>query len=104
MITFDELMAKWSWKAIRGCPGRYTLNAGPASLSPEDLLGPDVEVSTFRVQAAKDTVLVVRMDRGGLISYRQTNERYLHTLNNAEGFERKLASLGIELKETIGGE
>jgi len=44
------------------------------------------------------------MDRGGLISYRQTNERYLHTLNNAEGFERKLASLGIELKETIGGE
>ena len=101
MITFDELMAKWSWKPIRGCPGRYILNTAPASLLPEDLLGPDVEVSTFRVQAARDTVVVVRMDRGGLISYRQTDEAYLHTLNDAEGFERKLLALGIELKDSF---
>jgi hypothetical protein len=101
MITFDELMTRWSWKPIRGCPGRYILNAAPADLLPEDLLGPDVGVNTFQVPAARDTVVVARLDKGGLISYRRTDEVYLHTLNNTEGFERKLLALGIELKESI---
>ena len=95
MITFDELMAKWNWKPIRGCPGRYTLSAARVDLLPEDLLGPDVEVNTFRVPAARDTVLVARLDKGGLISYRRIDGACLHTLNDPEGFERKLLALGI---------
>ena len=106
MITVDELMTRWTWKPIRGCPGRYILDAAPAALLLEDLLGSDVEVSTFQVAAARDTVVVVLMDRGGLISYRRTDGTYLHTLNTAEGFERKLSALGIEVNtvKTVQGD
>jgi hypothetical protein len=99
MATFEELMTKWNWKPIRDCPGRYKMFASPADLSPEDLLGPDVEVRTFQVSAAKDTVMVASLVGGGLISYKRADGSYLHTLNTAEGFERKLTDLGIELEK-----
>lgn len=98
-MTFNELMANWSWKPIRNCPGRYVRFGLPADLSPEDLLGLDLEVSTFHVAAARDAVVVADLGDGGLISYKRADGTYLHTLNTAEGFERKLLSLGIELKQ-----
>ena len=94
-------MTEWSWKPIRGCPGRYILNAARLDLAPEDLMGSDVEVTTFQVRAARDTVVVAPLDEGGLISYLRTDGVYLHTLNDAEGFERKLLALGIDIS-TIG--
>jgi len=72
------------------------MHPGPVDLSPEDLLGQDSEVRVFRVATAKDAVVVARLDKGGLISYSRTDGTYLHTLNTAEGFERKLSSLRIE--------
>jgi len=42
--------------------------------------------------------VVSDLGKGGLISYKRADGTYLHTLNTAEGLERKLASLGIELK------
>lgn len=101
-MTFNELMARWSWKPIRNCPGRYVLKAAPAALSPADLLGPDIEASTFQVAGARDLVVVVALDEGGLISYKRTDGAYLHTLNTAEGFARKLLSLGIEWQQRQG--
>ncbi|MEW6735277.1 MAG: hypothetical protein AB1489_28555 [Acidobacteriota bacterium] len=56
-------------------------------------------MSTFQVAKARDTVIVACLDRGGLISYKRVDGTYLHTLNTAEGFVRKLLALGIELKE-----
>jgi hypothetical protein len=97
MITFDQLMIRWSWKPIRNCPGRYILDDAQVDLSPEDLLGRDIEVRRFHLRAAKDTVMIARLDKGGLISYSRTDGTYLHTLNTAEGFERKLSNLGVEL-------
>ena len=72
-MTFDELMMRWSWKPIRNCLGRYVLSVAPANLSPDDLLGSGIEVRLFRVAAAKDTVLVAGLDKGGLISYSRTD-------------------------------
>src|SRR5687768_18024010 len=71
MMTFDEIRTKWEVKPIRNCPGRFVIRISIAELSPQDLLGTDAEVHTFQIAAAKDTVLVVRMDKGGLISYRR---------------------------------
>jgi hypothetical protein len=99
MMTFDEIRTKWEVKPIRNCPGRFVIRISIAELSPQDLLGTDAEVHTFQIAAAKDTVLVVRMDKGGLISYRRADGTHLHTLNTAEGFARKLLGLGIELAE-----
>ena len=97
MITFDELVAKWEMKPIRNCPGRFVIRTSAAELSPRELLGPEAEIHTFNVAAAKDTILVARLGEGGLISYRRVDGTHLHTLNTAEGFERKLVELGIEL-------
>lgn len=96
-MRFDELKAKWNWRPIHNCPGRYILSGVGDSLSPEDLLGHEVILSEFRVDKAKDMVVVARLVDGGLISYRRTDGTYLHTLNTDAGFSRKLKELGIEL-------
>jgi hypothetical protein len=102
MITFDELMARWEWRPIRNCPGRYILSDGSENLRPEQMLGADFEVKTFQVPPARDTVLVARLDKGGVITYKRANGTYLHTLNTAEGLERKLRDLGIyEIWQTV---
>ena len=96
-MRFDELKAKWNWKPIHRCPGRYILPSVDGFLSPEDLLGHDVQLSEFRVDKAKDIVVVAKLGDGGLISYKRIDGTYLHTLNTVTGFERKLLQLGIEL-------
>jgi hypothetical protein len=102
MATFEELLIKWKWMAIRDCPGRYKMFASRADLVPEDLLGPEVEVKTFHVPGARDTVLVASLvGGGGLISYKRADGSHLHTLNTEEGFERKLIDLGIEPRKYL---
>lgn len=97
MITFDDLVAKWEMKPIRNCPGRFVICTTDADLSPRELLGSEIEIHAFNVAAARDTILVARLGEGGLISYRRMDGTHLHTLNTAEGFERKLVQLGIEM-------
>ena len=97
MITFDELATKWELRPIRNCPGRFVIRTPATELSPRELLGTDVEIHTFNVAAARDTVFVARIGGGGLISYRRADGTHLHTLNTGEGFERKLLDLGIEM-------
>lgn len=97
MITFDELAAKWELRPIRNCSGRFIILTSETELSPQELLGNGVEIYTFNVATARDTVLVARLGGGGLISYRRADGTHLHTLNTGEGFERKLQDLGIEI-------
>jgi hypothetical protein len=97
MITFDDLATKWDLSTIRNCPGRFIIRTPPAGISLEDLLGPDAEIQTFNIAAARDRVLIARIAGGGVISYSRADGTYLHTLNTVEGFERKLSDLGIEL-------
>ena len=99
MITFDELAAKWELKPIHNCSGRFVIRTPTVNLSPRELLGAEVEIQTFNVAAARDTVLVARLRGGGLISYRRMDGTHLHTLNTIEGFERKLLDLCIEIEE-----
>ncbi len=97
-MTFDELITAWRWKPIRNCPGRYRLVVGdvePPSI--EDQVGRDVRVHRHRVPEARDEVLVVALSEGcGLISYRRDNGKLVHTLNDEDGFARKLDQLGID--------
>ena len=95
-MKFDELMKARDWRPIRNCPGRYVLHGARNNLRPQDILGDEVEVNEFTVDAAKDTVLVVKLNDGGLISYRRGDGSFLHTLNTPEGFRRKLAQLRID--------
>ena len=95
MIDFDLLFRQHPWEPIRNCPGRFGLATGPVADPPAALVG-DLRALEFRVQAARDPVVVVAFPGGGLISYRRTDGRYVHTLNTADGFARKLAQLGID--------
>ncbi len=93
---FDALFAAHPWRPIRGCPGRFSLPAGTLPFA--DLAGSEPRV--FRVPAAPDEVLVARLaDGAGVISYRRADGTLVHTLGTPEGFVRKLAQLGIELRE-----
>ena len=95
MITFNQLANRWELRPVRKCPGRFIIHTAPAELTPRELLGSEVAVQTFKVPSARDTVLVARLEGGGLISYRRPDGKHLHTLNTVEGFERKLLDLGI---------
>lgn len=94
-MTFDELMNAWNWKPIRNCPGRYVLHNARENLRPQEILGDEIEAKEYHVAEARDVVLVIELEEGGLISYRREDGSFLHTLNTLEGFKRKLAQLGI---------
>lgn len=94
-MTFAELTANERWRPIPHCPGRCVLSSGPSQVSPADLVAVTADVTEHVVSTAKDPVIVVPLDEGGLISYRKRDGRYIHTLNTREGFARKLRQLGI---------
>lgn len=63
------------------------------------MLRSETKVVEYQVGTARDPVVIVRLDEGGLIAYKRADGRYVHTLNTAEGYERKLSQLEIELSE-----
>ena len=95
VMTFEEIMTRWAWKPIPRCPGRWVLSMADFHGGPEALAGPSAEVVVFEAGRTADPVVVVWLDQGGLISYKKGEGKYLHTLNTAEGLERKLSQLGI---------
>jgi len=97
--TFQDLWTWWPWHPIRNCPGRFVLSRTEHLISFETLLGISCTPQVFSSPKGKDCVLVVPLEDGGLISYRQTDGRLIHTLNTPEGFSRKLHQLGITLQD-----
>ena len=98
--TFQELWCRWPWRPIRNCPGRFILPWTEQPISFEVLLDYSCAPQASSSPVAKDPVFVVLLEDGGLISYRQTDGRLIHTLNTQEGFSRKLQQLEITLQET----
>jgi hypothetical protein len=100
IMYIQTLFDRWQWKPIRHCPGRFVLVTTEVSMPVDSLLGRDCHAQAFITDAAKDRVLVVPLQDGGLISYARADGRVVHTLNTAEGFVRKLSQLGILLERT----
>lgn len=94
-MTFEELKRRWDWKPIPHCPGRFVLSRSEFNGPPREIAGRGAEEIKLDVANAQDPVVIVKLDDGGLISYKKGEGDYLHTLNTSEGFERKLAQLGI---------
>jgi hypothetical protein len=92
--SFDSILARWNWREINGCPGRYVLDQD-ARLTVAEVVGLNVAVRECTLPNARDPVLVVMFDGGGLISYRRPNGECVHTLNTAEGLDRKLVQRGL---------
>jgi len=98
-MTFEELRTRWPWRPIRNCPGRLVLPRLEPPPSFEGLLGMPCSPQAFSSPEAKDRVLVLPLQDGGLIAYEQSDGRLIHTLNTPAGFSRKLGQLGITLSE-----
>lgn len=92
---FERLLSRYEWIEIDHCPGRYRLAKPLWDLPPLALAGESYTQHVFRQDSTADTVLLVRFESGGLLSYRRANGRYIHTLNTEAGLGRILARLGI---------
>lgn len=100
-MTFDAVRKQGDWIPIRDCPGRYVLRGVPSALSLADLISDGAVVQQFQSRRARDTVFVVCLADGGIISYRRSSGTWLHTLCTAEGFRRKLEQLEIAVHEPV---
>jgi len=94
-MNFFEVFTGYNWKSIRSCPGRYVLD--PADQKKFNHYYQTLEgVREYKVKEASDPVLVCSLKDGGIISFRHNDGFFVHTLNNSDGFFRKLNQLGIE--------
>lgn len=98
-MTFDNVKRLGKWRPIRNCPGRFVLRGVSPATSIIDLLGSIEGIQQFQSPRAKDTVWVVCLEDGGMISYCRPAGTWIHTLNTEEGFRRKLDQLEICLHE-----
>ncbi|WP_414463303.1 hypothetical protein [Hyphomicrobium sp. DY-1] len=92
--SFAFVFAAWEWRPIRNCPGRYALHNRTPRLPISELIG-EMPTTVHRTDAARDLVIVARIDGGGVISYLRNDGTVLHTLNTPDGFTRKLRQLGV---------
>jgi hypothetical protein len=99
-MSYEDLKGRWPWRPIHGCPGRLVLSPEAFSGSPEQLLGGACRTIEAQSDFADDPVHLTPLgegwSEGGLISYRKSDGRFVHTLNTGEGFARKLAQLAID--------
>jgi hypothetical protein len=95
-LSFATIAALHRITPIHGCPGRYILH-GAEHRRIEDLVGAAIDVHRHSSPNARDPIAIAPLVDGGVISYCRTDGTYLHTLNDAAGFARKLAQLGIVL-------
>ena len=95
LATFEELLARFVWRPMRGCPGRYLLADGPVVSPPEQLFG-DLGFREARSALAPDRVLMAAVRGGGIISYARGDGTFVHTLGDSAGFARKLHALGLQ--------
>lgn len=102
-MTFEQLCARWPWRPIRNCPGRYVLPRREEPLSFETLLDMPCSPQVFSSPEAKDRVFVCLLQDGGIISYEQPDGHFIHTLNTPDGLTRKLRQLVITLPESKNG-
>lgn len=100
-MTFESVKKLGDWVPIRDCPGRFVLRGVSPTLSVAGLLSDGISVQQFQSPRARDTVFVVRLEDGGIISYRQPTSTWLHTLCTQDGFRRKLEQLEITFHEPI---
>ncbi len=97
-VVFQEVFDEWNWKPIRNCPGRFIFAEGSTELTVNDIARVKLPVYEFETEVVPDKVIIIEFgDGGGLISYIKNAGKFLHTLNNEDGFARKLRQLKIVL-------
>jgi hypothetical protein len=115
-----KLYESYGWKMIPNCTGRHTCRDHRlvTTLPPLDVLeradllntdgGQPLVEHRFSLPGRKDPVAIVPLDDAnttGVITFVKKGDdeeepHYVHTLNTASGFRRKLEAIGILVTET----
>ena len=67
-------------------------------MTARDIIGIQIKSQRFVLEKVSDEVIVAEFKTGGgLISYVKGADKFLYTLNDKQGFARKLEQLGIVL-------
>jgi hypothetical protein len=99
IMKFEFVWRLGNWEPIRECPGRFVLRGMSPVFSLYDLLADNTDSHRLHSPKARDTVCIVCLEDGGIISYHRSDGTWLHTLNTREGFARKLKQLEISLSD-----
>lgn len=94
-MTVKNILEQYLSKPIKGCPGRFMLLDKDLRM-PANLVGDDAPVKTYRRKEIPDKIYICSLSDGGLISYQKADGTFVHTVNNPDGFQKKLAMLGID--------
>ena len=105
-LLFDRFFAAFVWRPIRNCPGRLVVSRALDSTAPADVvaivLGPSPDdgarvLAQVVERTGRDGLVLTRFTdgSGGLLTYVKSGG-FVHTLNTADGWARKLNALGIE--------
>jgi hypothetical protein len=93
--TFAAVYEAYAWRPMPHCPGRF-LRAHPrVDRTLDAWLTAHPRARRHVTPRAPDPVWVLPLDGGGLVSYEKPDGTFLHTLGDADGFERKLDTLGL---------
>lgn len=99
MPSLSELLERFDGQLIPHCPGRYVLRGVETTDGPQAIVGSCAAVTEHHVAKARETVVVTWLNGWGLISYARIDGTWLHTANTPDGFRRKLADLGIPVRD-----
>jgi len=102
-MNFDDLFNRYHWKTIRNCPGRYVLTDAPLDLKVEELLGVELEPREFRVEAARDRVMVTLLQSGGVISYLRPDGSCVHRQKPGQIYFISVAAFFIPIETSLWG-
>lgn len=100
-MTFHDFYTRYNWRPIRNCPGRYTLLKDSIN-SFNEYYNTLENLIEYPSTTGRDPVLIYQFHDGGLISYRHDDGFLVHTLNDSDGFIRKMKEIGkIPQKNSI---
>ncbi len=96
---FSHFMAKYPFKAIANCPGRFCLR-GVHGISSIADLGSSFAWEKLPDGCSRDVCFVTEFEdkTGGLIVFEKRDKALIVTLSNASGFARKMAMLRTPLQ------
>lgn len=93
MRNFDQIFSAYLWKPIVRCPGRWVFAEVGVEVS--DIVGARVSVAPVTSVSARDAIVHIPVEGGGIISYQRSDGSYVHTLCTQCAYLRKLAMLGL---------
>ena len=93
--TIAQLIDAYEGRPIRNCPGRYILNRARTQMPPSRIVGEHFRQTVYEETPAKDKVIVTWIENWGLISFHRKDGSWCHTVNEPDGFARKLKALEI---------